>query len=91
MKCPIPKCKKTGHDLQVKRTLANGTEVKRERYCPKCKNTFFTIECFQAQIAELYSKYEHRNQLLEDDRDSLQQQIDIFKEGLKIFKSLLTL
>lgn len=59
MKCP--KCKKSS-ELRTKRTLANGREVTRERYCQKCRGRFSTIEKFHSDIAEAES--EHQRQLL---------------------------
>lgn len=51
MKCPYMKGKKPcGGELHTKRTLANGNKVTRERYCPKCKNRFMTVEQFDSDI-----------------------------------------
>lgn len=42
MRCPNKKCR--GNKLQTKRTFDNGSSTKREKYCPKCKGRFFSIE-----------------------------------------------
>ena len=44
MKCPNCKSKKP---LKTKRTLAQGRECKRERFCLKCKKSVWTVELFQ--------------------------------------------
>ncbi len=40
-----------GAELQTKRTLANGTKVRRERYCPKCGARIWTVEQFETDMA----------------------------------------
>ncbi|MDA8326557.1 MAG: hypothetical protein M0033_10110 [Nitrospiraceae bacterium] len=54
MNCP--KCKKTTK-LETKRTLAEGRQVKREKYCPKCNTRFYTIEVFQDDQEAMIAKY----------------------------------
>lgn len=80
-----PKCKKPS-ELQTKRTKANGREVVRERYCPKCKNRFITIERFDTDIAGAESKYERRLRELEQNNEALKEEImdhnDLFR-GLR--------
>lgn len=80
MKCP--KCKKSS-ELQTKRTKANGREVVRERYCPKCKNRFITIERFDTDIAAAESRYERRIHELEQNNEALKEEImdhnDLFR------------
>lgn len=73
MKCP--KCKKPS-ELQTKRTMANGREVTRERFCVKCKNRFITIERFDTDIAEHDSEYER--------------QLNVFKQNYGIVKNRLS-
>lgn len=79
MKCP--KCKKPS-ELQTKRTKANGREVVRERYCPKCRQRFITIERFDTDIAEAESKYERKIRDLEQNnealKENLQEHTDLF-------------
>ncbi len=55
MNCPNQKCK--GSKLQTKRTLANGSEVTREKFCPKCEGRFFTTEKFKNDWEALIGKY----------------------------------
>lgn len=86
MKCP--KCKKPS-ELQTKRTLANGREVTRERYCRKCKNKFITIERFDKDIAEEQSKYERKISILEQEKDALEHQLNNVKEIFRGFKSFM--
>lgn len=83
MKCP--KCKKPS-ELQTKRTMANGNKVTRDRYCPRCKSRFVTIEQFWADVnqAELVHT-EHANSLeasIQDLSDKLGVYQDLFR-GLK--------
>ena len=84
MKCP--KCKKPSA-LQTKRTMANGKDVTRDRYCPKCKGRFVTIERFDIDIAEADSRYERKIGELESINRALQHQLgeyaDLFR-GLKV-------
>jgi len=79
MKCP--KCKKP-FELQTKRTMASGREVTRERFCPKCRSRFITIERFDTDIAEHDSQYEREIGELESNNQALEYQIkgytDIF-------------
>jgi len=68
MKCPtIIKGKKKGSagtcgaELQTKRTLANGTKVRRERACPKCHARFWTVEQFEKDIEA--TEIQHKDQV----------------------------
>jgi transcriptional regulator NrdR family protein len=83
MKCP--KCKKPS-DLYTKKTLANGREVVRHRFCRKCKGRFVTIERFDTNIAEVESQYERRIQKTEIDNQSLESQIEGYRDLFKVFK-----
>jgi transcriptional regulator NrdR family protein len=42
MYCPNRKCR--GVRLQTTRTFDNGSTTKREKFCPKCKERFRSIE-----------------------------------------------
>lgn len=83
MKCP--KCRKPSK-LQTKRTLANGREVRRDRYCRKCKNRFITIERFDTDIADADSRYERRIGELESNNRSLKYQLEVYRDVLRSFK-----
>ena len=65
MKCPTLMKKKPwgscGAELQTKRTLANGTKVRRERVCPKCHARFWTVEQFENDMAK--TEFGHSEQV----------------------------
>jgi transcriptional regulator NrdR family protein len=84
MKCP--KCKKPS-ELQTKRTMANGREVTRERFCPKCKDRFITIERFDTDIADSESRYQRKIDEQERQGQALQSRLDEYGDlfrGLKM-------
>lgn len=87
MKCPS--CKKKPVELVTKRTLASGRAVTRERYCPKCKNRFYTLEQF---VKDLKEKDEAREKEFSDLRLKLQKvesRNSEIMEGLAAFNNLL--
>lgn len=88
MKCPsIIKGKKPcGADLQTRRTLANGTEVRRERLCPKCGKQLFTVEHFESDIEAAEVRHRQRLSDLEAEIQRLSAEIERTEEvfrGLK--------
>jgi transcriptional regulator NrdR family protein len=59
MNCPNPKCK-GGKRISTKRTFDEGTQIRREKFCPKCKTKFMTIEfteqAYSSKIKDLDKK-----------------------------------
>lgn len=86
MKCP--KCKKSS-ELQTKRTIANGKSVKRERYCKKCKQRFYTTEMFDADIETENSRFENTIAELDSKISSKETEIKNITGALLSFKTLL--
>jgi hypothetical protein len=86
MKCP--KCKKPS-ELQTKRTLANGREVTRERYCSKCRNRFITIERLDTDIAEHDSQYERKIGELGSNNQALKAKIEEYREVFIGFRNVM--
>lgn len=86
MNCP--KCKKPS-ELQTRRTIANGRGVKRERYCKKCKQRFYTTEMFDADIEIENSKFENTIAELNSKLSSKETEIKNITGALLSFKSLL--
>ena len=86
MKCP--KCKKTS-ELQTKRTIANGRSVKRERYCKKCKQRFYTTEMFDTDIEAENSRFENVIAELNSKISSKETEIKNITGALLSFKALL--
>ena len=84
MKCP--KCKNPSN-LQTKRTMANGKEVSRDRYCQKCRGRFVTVERFSGDIAEADLRHERKIGELQSNNLELQRRLeeyaDLFR-GLKV-------
>lgn len=86
MKCP--KCKKPS-ELQTKRTFANGRSVKRERYCKKCKQKFYTKEVFEIDVEAENSRFEKRIEELNNRLSSKEEEVDKVTGILLNFKALL--
>lgn len=86
MKCP--KCKKPS-ELQTKRTIANGRSVKRERYCKKCKQRFYTTEMFDTDIETENSRFENTIMELNSKISSKETEIKNITSALLSFKTLL--
>jgi transcriptional regulator NrdR family protein len=86
MKCP--KCKKTS-ELQTKRTIVNGRSVKRERYCKKCKQRFYTTEMFDTDIETENSRFENTVAELNSKISSKEEEIKNIAGILTDFKTLL--
>lgn len=86
MKCP--KCKKAS-ELQTKRTIANGKSVKRERYCKKCKQRFYTTEMFDTDIETENSRFENAIAELDSKIFSKETEIKNITGALLSFKALL--
>ncbi len=92
MKCPAifkKGNKLCGAELQTKRTMANGNKVTRDRYCPRCKSRFATLEQFWIDInkAELFhseeiQKLEIRISTLSDSLSTYQDLFRGFKQAL---------
>jgi transcriptional regulator NrdR family protein len=86
MKCPHIKGKKPcGGELLTKRTLANGNKVTRERYCPKCRNRFMTIEQFERDIEA--EKARGRERITEMERE-IQRLAGEIESNEEIFRGL---
>jgi transcriptional regulator NrdR family protein len=87
MKCPSMKGKKVcGAELQTRRTLANGTSVRRERLCPRCGKRLFTIERLESDIQAAKIRELQRIADLESDIQRLAAQIESYEDlfsGLK--------
>lgn len=58
MNCP--KCK---NELIIKKTLSNGLFVGRERYCEKCKKSYWTVETFNDALTK--EKESHQSGIVE--------------------------
>lgn len=86
MKCP--KCKKTS-ELQTKRTIANGKSVKRERYCKRCRQRFYTTEMFDADIETENSRFENTVAEINRKLSSKETEIKNITGALLGFKALL--
>ena len=86
MKCP--KCKKTS-ELQTKRTIANGRSVKRERYCKRCRQRFYTTEMFDIDIETESSRFKNTVTELNSKISSKETEIKNITGALLSFKSLL--
>jgi transcriptional regulator NrdR family protein len=87
MKCPATKGRKIcGAELQTRRTLANGTSVRRERLCPRCGKRMFTIERFESDIEAAKVREQQRISELEAEirrlADEIESSEDVFR-GLK--------
>lgn len=67
MKCP--KCKK---NLQTKRTIQLNTEVRRERFCIKCKKSFETGEMFIEKYNEIIEQHKNQYDKLFNDYERLE-------------------
>lgn len=87
MKCPHHK--KNPPDLQTRRTLANGKEVVRDRYCPKCKKYIRTIEKFQTDILKEESLISSRIQGLNDKNQTLRQELGSIKDVWRLLVSFI--
>jgi transcriptional regulator NrdR family protein len=95
MKCPsIIKGKKKetrtcGAELQTKRTLANGTKVRRERACPKCGTRLWTVEQFEINLQEAeFAISEERRRATQEIRN-LQEQISEHENFFLGFRDLM--
>ncbi len=86
MKCP--KCKKPS-ELQTKRTIANGRSVKRERYCERCKQRFYTTEMFETDIETENTRFENTIAELNSKISSKEAEIKNIAGALLSFKALL--
>lgn len=91
MKCPaiLKRKKPCGAELLTKRTLANGKEVRRERYCPRCKNRFTTIERFEIDIKAMDLAYTTQFEKIAAARDEMELRIMEYNNVLIGFKSLI--
>jgi transcriptional regulator NrdR family protein len=80
VKCPYIKGKKPcGGGLLTKRTLANGNKVTRERYCPKCRNRFMTVEQFDSHIWAEKAKEQERVLRLEKKMQDLDLELEFYR------------
>lgn len=77
MKCP--KCKKS---LKTKRTFGEISKVKRERFCPKCKEKIWTIELlmedYAKEIRDLNSRYWNE----QNERERIEREYNTLGEAL---------
>ena len=83
MKCP--KCKKS---LQTKRTTAQPDDVRRERYCAKCKTTLITIELFKMDFDKMIHDAKSETMKAENLAATIINKYSILQEAIKtIIKS----
>ena len=73
MNCPD--CKKP-MKLETKRTLAEGRQVRREKYCPKCHTRLYTIETFLEDHERQIAKYHGQLRDLSDKALAAQDKYD---------------
>lgn len=81
-----PKCKKSAK-LRTKRTLANGSTCKRERFCPKCKNQIFTIELLQEDYDKTIEELNNKIKKAENKAYQRESDCEDLKSAIKTFVS----
>lgn len=79
MKCP--KCKKK---LQTKRTIELNTEVRREKFCVKCKKSFETWEMSTEAHNKIIEQHKNQYAKLFNDYEKVEQKYIDLKEALHL-------
>ena len=87
MKCPKQNCK---GELKAKRTLAEGREVRRQRFCPVCGARPWTVELFSEDLKTLKSQYEKEIQELHQElQNERREKEEIYRKDTKAKEAIL--
>lgn len=82
MRCPNKKCR--GNKLQTKRTFDNGTSTKREKYCPKCRNRFYSIEISEDDYQQITNDRAEVVRTAELKADRAEEKFEEVQEAVKV-------